>query len=267
LQSEPLDMVPLSVLFLAACALSGLAMEGGYLLGRWRHARVAEEKESPVGAMVGSILGLLAFLLAFTFSLAANRFDERRRIVLDEANAIGTTYLRSRMLPAPHGADTAKLLKEYVDVRLTDLTKGDVAETVAQIIKRSEEIHEQLWSHAVAAADKKPTPITGLFVQSLNEMIDLHAKRVMIAGRNRIPFSIWMILGALAVLGMAGIGYQSGLSATRRSPAMVVMVVAFAGVLFLIADLDRGHEGLLKVSQQSMIDLQKSMNTATVGMH
>lgn len=258
---EPLDYLPLWVLFLAACALTGLALEIGYRVGAWRHARVAEEKESPVGAMVGSILGLLAFLLAFTFSMAASRFDERRRMVLEEANAIGTTYLRTRLLPEPHRTEAAKLLKEYVDVRLPDFRQSDVAATVAQVIKRSDELHEQLWSHAVAAAEKKPTPITATFVNALNEMIDLHAKRVLVATRNRIPSIIWIMLIALAILGMASMGYQSGLAAARRSPAMVGMILAFAGVLFLIADLDRGHEGLLTVGQQSMIDLQKSMAT------
>src|SRR4029077_11198000 len=111
------------------------------------------------------------------------------------------------------------------------------------------QLHEKLWVEAIAAADIRPTPITQGFITSLNEMIDLHAKRVMISTRNRIPFSIWAVLFSLAMLGMSAMGYQSGLSATRRSPAMLAMVLAFAGVLFLIADLDRGHEGLLTVSQ------------------
>jgi hypothetical protein len=245
----------------AAAGLTWLALECGYRLGGWRHARVAEEKEAPVGAMVAAILGLLAFMLAFTFSMAATRFDQRRQIVLEEANTIGTAYLRTRLLPEPHRSEAAKLLRQYVDLRLPDLSKGDVSETIAGVIKRSEELHEQLWSQAVAAAEKKPTPITSLFINALNEMIDLHAQRVLIATRNRIPFSIWVLLFGLALLGMAAMGYQSGLSGTRRSPAMVGIVLAFAGVLFLIADLDRGHEGLLTVSQQAMIDVQKSMKT------
>src|SRR5262249_15770466 len=81
LESEPLDFVPLWILFLAGCLFAWLALEGGYRLGKWRHARAAEEKETPVGAMVASILGLLAFLLAFTFGLAATRYDARRQTV------------------------------------------------------------------------------------------------------------------------------------------------------------------------------------------
>jgi hypothetical protein len=210
--------------------------------------------------MVGSILGLLAFLLAFTFGLAATRFDARRQTVLEEANAIGTTYLRARLLPEPQRTEVAKLLREYVDVRLPDLRQSNTSQVIAQAITRSEELQEQLWSHAIAVAEKNPTVMTGLFVQSLNEMIDLHAKRVLVGARSRIPISIWAGLFGLALLGMAAMGYQMGLSATRRSPAMLGMVLGFAGVLFLIADLDRAHEGFLTVSQQALIDLQRSMH-------
>ena len=195
-----------------------------------------------MGAMVGSVLGLLAFMLAFTFSMAASRFDARRQVVLEEANAIGTAYLRARLLPEPQRAEVAKLLREYVDVRVRGVQEGKVAEAVA----RSEEMHEQLWSRATAAAEKNPGSImTGLFIQSLNEVIDLHAKQVLIGVRSRIPISIWGGLFALAIGGMVSMGYQAGLSATRRSPAMLLLVLAFAGVLFLIGDLDRPYEGLL----------------------
>ena len=115
---EPLDFVPLWAVFLATGALLWLAMEGGYRIGRWRHARIVDEKEQPVGAMVASILGLVALVLGFTFSLAASRFDARRMAVLEEANAIGTTYLRARLLPEPQRSEVARLLREYVEVRI-----------------------------------------------------------------------------------------------------------------------------------------------------
>jgi hypothetical protein len=206
--------------------------------------------------MVGAVLGLLAFMLAFTFGLAASRFDARRQVVLEEANAIGTTYLRTRLLPEPERSETAKLLREYVDVRVGGAQINNLAEAVS----RSEELHEQLWSRATAAAAKNPGSImTGLFIQSLNEVIDLHAKRMLVALRNRIPLAIWLTLFGLGLLGMVSTGYQAGLSATRRSPEMAVLVLAFAGVLFLIVDLDRAHEGLMRVSQQAMLDLQRTM--------
>jgi len=211
-------------LFLAATAFALVALEGGYRLGKWRHAHSVEEKDAPVGAMVGSVLGLLALMLAFAFSLAATRFDARRQVVLDEANVIGTTYLRTRLLPEPQRSEIAKLLREYVDVRLRAVEERKIAEGIA----RSEELHEELWSRATAAAEKNPGSImTGLFIQSLNEVIDLHAKRVLVGLRSRIPFSIWVTLFALALFGMASMGYQAGLSATRRSPAELLLAVNF----------------------------------------
>ncbi len=253
---EPLDVVPLWLLFVVVCLFTGLALEGGYRFGRWRHARTEEEKVAPVGAMVGSILALFAFMLAFTFGMGATRFEARRQAVLEEANAIGTTYLRTRLLGEPQRGESAKLLREYVDIRVRGIQEG----TVEQSIARSEELHERLWREAVTAAERNPSPITGLYLQSLNQMIDLHAKRVQIGMRSRIPISIWVGLFTLALLGMASMGYQAGLSPTRRSPAMFGLVLAFASVLFLIADLDRPREGFLLVSQEAMTDLQGAMN-------
>jgi hypothetical protein len=256
--SEPLDVIPLWGLFLCASALFFGAMEGGYRLGKWRHVLVAEEKESPVSAMVASILGLLAFLLAFTFGLGATRFEERRHTVLEEANAIGTTYLRTQFLPEPERTEIARLLREYVDVRV----QGVQDHRPEEVLVDSEKIQQQIWAAAVKVAEKNRDPITALFIQSLNETIDVHAKRVLVGLRSRIPLSIWAGLYALAILGMISMGYQAGLAATRRSPAMLGLVLGFAIVMLLIADLDRGFEGYLTVGQQPMIELQKSMQTS-----
>ena len=255
MRPEPLDAIPLAVLFAVVFILAMLALEGGYRLGRWRHARTADEKEAPVGAMVGTLLGLLAFLLAFVFGMAASRFESRRQTALDEANAVGTAYLRTRLLPEPQRGASARLLRVYVDVRVRGIREGRLVE----LVTRSEELHGLLWAEAVTAAERQPGPITGLYVQALNEMIDLHATRVQVGLRSRIPGVIWAGLISLALLGMSSVGYQSGLAATRRSPAMLALIVAFAGVLFLIADLDRPGEGLLVVSQEAMHDLQRAM--------
>src|SRR5262245_11363418 len=260
MQTEPLDALPLWALFLIASALLCLGMEIGYRLGKWRHARRPDERELPVGAMVASILGLVALVLGFTFSLAASRFEARRMAVLEEANAIGTAYLRARLLPNPQRAETAKLLREDGDVRIQGVRDGDPQEEIA----RSEALHERLWEQAAAAAEQNPASvITGVYIQSLNNVIDLHAKRVLVGIRSRIPLVIWAGLFALSLLGLTAVGYQAGLAATRRSPAMAALVLAFSIVLLLIADLDRGQEGLLRISQQSMIDLQKSMQPAS----
>jgi hypothetical protein len=252
----PLDALPLWGLFMAILLLVLLAVEGGYRLGKCRRSRSEQEKEAPVGAMVGATLGLLAFMLAFTFGLAAARFDTRRQVLLDEANAIGTTYLRAGMLPDRREAIRA-LLRDYVETRLEAVRSGKIAEG----IRRSEHLQDQLWAEAVAVGENNPTSIVvGLFVQSLNEVIDLHAKRVTAGLRNRIPGAIWVALFAVAVLSLAAMGYHAGLVGAGRSLAVLAVAFTFSTIIGLIADLDRPQEGVLKVSQQALIDLRQSMN-------
>lgn len=256
MNTGPLDFIPLWFFLPLTLGISLLALEAGYRLGAWRHARVAEEKDAPVAAMAAAVLGLLAFMLAFTFSMAASRFDDRRQAVLDEANSIGTTYLRARLLPEPQRSETAELLRLYTKLRSQAFQPDNIDELRGQ----SETLHEQIWSQAVAAAEKDGGSImTGLFVESLNETIDLHSKRVFVGLYSRITISIWLVLFALILLGMISFGYQSGIAATRRSLGIPIFALAFAAVLYLIFDLDRAHEGLMRVSQQAMVDLRNSM--------
>lgn len=182
---DPLDRVPLWLLFVVMSATSWAALEGGYRLGRRMHAHAAGEKATPVSAMFGTTLGLLALVLACTFWMAANRIDAHRQTVLEEANAIGTTYLRTRLLPEPQRSERARLLREYVGVRERGIKEGNVAEAVA----RSEELHELMWVEAVKAVESKPGSITSHYIQSLNEAIDLHANRFQVELRSRIPVS------------------------------------------------------------------------------
>ncbi|HMG33764.1 MAG TPA: hypothetical protein VKM94_07495 [Blastocatellia bacterium] len=250
-----LDSLPLWSLLPLTILIAWVSGEIGRRIARYRRESSEREVEGPVGAMVGAMLGLLAFMLAFTFGLAASRFEDRRQAVLLEANAIGTTYLRAEMLPQPASGETRDLLRQYVDIRLEAANAGNLSEAVAG----SEELHNRLWSQAVAAAQKNPSPITALFVQSLNEVIDLHAKRIMVAIRSRVPGAIWLTLYLLAGISMAAMGYHERLTSSRRTPALAALVVGFSLVLFLIMDLDRPTEGMLRVSQQSMIDLRNSM--------
>jgi hypothetical protein len=251
-----IDVIPLWVIFAGTLVGILVFVEVGYQLGRWRARRTEHEKEGTVGGMVAAELGLLAFLLAITFSLAASRFDDRRSVLLDEANAIGTCYLRAAMLPPDHRAAVRKCLREYVDVRLTGVRERRIDQT----IRRSEELHSVLWTEATAAAEKDPHSIqTGLFVQSLNDVIDLHAKRLQAGLRSRLPSTIWIVLLAVAALSFAAMGYQQGLAGSRRSPAILAVALGFAIVIWLVVDLERPHQGLLLVSQQPLLDLQKSM--------
>ena len=252
----PLDLIPLWCFFPLLFVSGILSIEVAYCFGKWRRIRSVDEKDSSIAAIVGATLGLLAFMLAFTFSLAATRFEARRQAVFDEANSIGTTYLRARLLPEPQRSEVAQTLRRYTEMRVQYIAERRIDELITQ----SEQLHEQLWSQGVMVAEKAPDSVmTGLFLQSLNETIDLHSKRVFVGLQSRIPFTIWLALFSLALLGMFSVGYQAGFSESRRSPVTTMLVLAFTGVLFLIVDLDRAQEGLLQVSQRSMTDLQRTM--------
>ena len=252
----PFDNLPPWGLWVATVVIILLAIEGGQRLGKYRRQHQEQELEAPVGAMVGATLGLLAFMLAFTFGLAASRFDIRRGYTVDDANAIGTTYLRAGLLSEPYRTEVRNLLREYVDVRLELVRPGKAEEAM----HRSGELQARLWSQAVAVGEKNSGSIVaGLFIGSLNEMIDIHAKRVNLGLRTRVPGSIWVALYFIAILSMGAVGYQAGLTGSRRSPAILTLILAFSTVMMLIADLDNPLEGWLKVSQQAMIDVRNSL--------
>jgi hypothetical protein len=251
---EPLDVVPLPLLLIGVFALVLLSVEGGYRLGR-KARRSEEETDSPLGEMIGATLGLLAFLLAFTFSMAATRYDVRRQLLLDEANAIGTTWLRAGFLP-DDGDQVRTLLRQYTDARLAASRPGKLQDS----IRRSEELQARLWEHAAQLAKRNENPVmAALFIESLNDLIDLHAKRLTASVRNRIPLAIWAAVYSVTVLSFAALGYHAGLVRSRRSLAVVPVAFTFAVVIGLIADLDRPQEGSLTVSQEPMLDVRRSM--------
>jgi len=253
------EALPLWALYIITAAIVLLSAEAGWRLGNYRRQRPHHEKDAPVGAVVGATLGLLAFLLAFTFGMAASRYDTRKQLVLQEANSIGTTYLRAEMLPEPQRSEIRNLLREYAAQRVGGVTTLMTPEAMA----RSGALHDRLWAQAVAVGAQSPNSIiVGLFVQSLNETIDLDETRVT-AGRNQIPDTIWLALYVVTILTMMAMGYQFGLTGEHSWPVTIMLVLVFTAVLLLIADLDRPQAGWLKVSQQAMIDLIDKIGAPT----
>jgi hypothetical protein len=253
-----LEQIPLWGICAATIVIALLSFEAGFQVGRHRSHSPEHESETPISAMVAAMLGLLAFMLAFTFGMAESRFDARRQAILDEANAIGTTYLRAELIPEPHRTNVRKLLHEYLDVRV----KGIQTLNIEQTIVRSEELQSQLWSEAVAVGSKNPNSIVGgLFTQSLNEMIDLHTKRVFAGLQSQIPGIIWVILYCIAIFTITAIGYYFGLNGKRSVFILSLLVLIFSSVMMLIADLDRPQHGFIKTSQKSLVDLLNKMGT------
>jgi hypothetical protein len=248
-----IDSLPILIVFLLTVALIVLSVEVGYRIGMARARRSEREREAPIDSMVGSTLGLLAFMLAFTFGMATSRYDARKQFVVDEANAIRTVDLRAQLLPESHRTAIRALLREYVDVRLEGVLHRD---KLALAIKRSEELHGILWSRLASIGAEVAPPDRNALATALVELINLHTKRLNAVTQNRIHRTIWLALYALAILAMGMLGYRAGVSGRRSAIAIVVVAFAFSAVLALIIDLDRPQQGLVEVSQQTMVDLQ-----------
>lgn len=255
LDTQPLDYLPIWGVYLLTVVVLYLSIEAGYRFGIFNQKRWPDHAESGVESMVGASMAFLGFMLALITSAAMNIFNERRALVVDESNAIGTTYLRAEYLDEPYSMEARDLLREYVDMRLAalDPDKRDAS------IARAEEIHQELWRQVVTLAKANPTPTTALYISSLNEVIDIHSKRVNIHLGVRIPPAILLGLYLVAMLNMFLIGMHAGYSNKRNILALVTMVLILSLVFTLITDLERSSQGLLQVSQQPLIAFQQQL--------
>lgn len=249
-----LEAAPLGVFFLFIVVISLFVFEIGFELGK-----VVFHKslgKVPMESMVTAIMGLLAFVLAFTFGFAANRFENRRTILQEEANAITTTYLRSKYLPEPYNKTIPPLLEEYVNIRLDVIKTNELAKA----IEKSESIQISLWNQAVSLVKEgHSNDVIALFVDSLNQVIDLHAKRVMLATGIKVPDILWVILLLLTLISMGSMGYIAGFRDTRNLGISLLVVISFSSIIYLIADLEHSQEGFIKVSQKPLMDALKLM--------
>jgi hypothetical protein len=254
--TNPLEEVPVLVIFAVFAAVSFVAYEIGFQVGHWWQARTPGVQEGPTGVLVGSLLALLAFLLAITMGMASDRFDTRRGLVLEEANAMQTTYLRAGYLPEPVSSEIRNLLREYVPLRVAPSDRA----TLLANIQRSDELLQQMWS--VAEAEGKVTQqgdLMAAFIESLNETIGVNESRIASGIYARVPASILWLLVLGSVLTLAMVGYSAGLTKRRDLLSAIVLILALGAVLALVIDLDQPREGFVQVSQQPIIDLQEQI--------
>jgi hypothetical protein len=233
--------------------------EIGYRVGR----RLAEAEDhgrrSHGQTWETEVLGLLGLLLAFSFGMAVARFDTRRQLIVDEANAIGTTHLRTRFLHEPAGQQLRDLLRSYVGVRLEYYDAAADRGRLKAAAQRSAELQTQIWARVVAGASADPHATTlPLLVQSTNEMIDLEAKR-RAALFNHVPWTVFLMIVLVAGSGIALIGYTRGLIGRRLLFGSVAMPLLVSAVVTLIFDIDHPRVGLVHLGQQSMLQLRDSL--------
>lgn len=246
-----------SVLVITSTLLLGLA-EFGYRLGMIARNRNAKAAEGHSGAVQGAVLGLLGLLLGFSFAMAVGRYEARRTLVVEEADAIGTTWLRADFLPSPHREEIKDLLVVYTKQRIERFEDtGDPAKLPA-IRREIGEIHQALWAKGVVAANVSPTPLTASFITSLNDTFDMDSERLA-AMRNHVPGAVWLLLLAVSGCGAWASGFGSGTGGFRSAFSQFIFPILVGIVITLIVDIDRPRRGLIGVSQLSLHELLQSM--------
>lgn len=248
------------VLFIVGALLLALA-EIGHRRGLRLHRANDEPRKGQVGGVQNAILGLLALLLGFTFSMAVNRYEMRRNLVLQEANSIGTTYLRASFLPEAHKAAVEEALRHYVDVRLAFHEAGADPVKLAAAEAGAAKLQRELWGHTVAAGKEAPSPLIPTFINSLNETIDLDAMRWN-AMRWHVPGAVWVLVLVVASVGCYATGFNAGTTGVRTAFSNFILPLLIAIVITLISDLDRSRHGVIGISQQSLIDLKAGFSGA-----
>jgi hypothetical protein len=238
------------IFFLLCVALQEL----GFRLG----AKVS--RRGPTGdaqgqALEAGILTLFGLLLAFTFSMAANRYDLRKQIVLDESNAIGTAFLRASALPEGTAANLQRLLRSYLAARLDLYRGGDVSASDAG--ERAARLQKELWRLASEQARRAPTPVAALMLSALNDAIDLREKQSA-AFENHIPETLLLFLFLISLTAMGAVGYLNGLGSRRHFVLSALFAMVVSLTLFLVLDLDRPRRGLIRLSHESLLRLQSS---------
>ncbi len=252
-----LDKFPIWAVYVGLVIVVLVAVEIGFRIGIWLQDRDPEPTEARMtGTVVGGMLGLLAFLMAFSIGIAIGQQGERRAMVVDEANAVGTAWLRAGFLDEPDETALRDLLREYVEVRL------EAAEDTTQLpaaIVRSEEIHGELWAIMEENVSQgNDSDIMGLLIESINNVIDVHSLRLA-AVNLRLPRILGIVLLIATILSFLLVGVASSADRKRDTAAMVLFALVFVAVLIIIVDLDRPQGGLLTVNQSSMADLLRQI--------
>ena len=236
-------------------------MEVGRRIGSRHLARDPEGARVGVGAIEGAVFGLMGLLLAFTFSSAASRFDDRRRLVAQEANAIGTAWLRLDVLPASDQTALRELFRRYLDSRLETHRRFENMAAVKAGLARSQTLQGEIWKRAVAAARASDSqPAAALVLSALNEMIDITTTRTM-ATKIHPPIVIFGMLGAVALASALLAGYGMAGSKTRSRIHTVGFAAVLAVAVYVIVDLEYPRLGLIRVdaADQVLVELRRGM--------
>lgn len=213
-------------------------------------------RKDQMGTIRDGLFLLVSVLLGFTLALASPRYAERRALLIKEAVSIGTTYLRADTLPQTYREHSQRLLREYADARLDLGNAGLDSARLGETTDRSKRIQEELWRDAAAISQIDRTPVTAVYIESLNETIDLHEERIA-ALENRVPPSVWFLIISVSVIAV----FTRGLTLSSRFWVTLVLIpFTIAIVVALIADLDTPSSGLIRLDQRAMERLKVDLS-------
>ncbi len=256
---EYLNAVSLPVLWLGLVLTIVVAAELGLRVGRRVRTQAADKD---AGSMATAALGLLALLIAFTYSMALARYDARRSVVLEEANAIGSTANFALMLPQADQPPILDLLRQYTRVRL-DLGVPFNNAKLHDDVARSDALLSTLWQGAVAMTAAQPQSLLAYrYVASLNQTNNVAEKRIT-ALRNHVPVEILMMLAGTALIAMGFTGYAAGVAGLTRRASMAIMSALIAFLIVVTQDLARPDRGAIEVSTQALEDALAAIPSPT----
>lgn len=252
----------LIALLLVTGLLAGmlLLLETGRRIGLRQMAKDSKGAHQGLGAVEGAVFGLMGLLIAFTFSGAASRFDARRQLVVEEANDIGTAYLRLDMLPTAAQPALRESFRRYLDARLAVYRKLPDLQAAEAELARATELQGEIWTQAVAACREAAQPASMLVLPALNQMIDITTTRTM-ATQMHPPMIIFVMLAALALASAVLAGYGMAASQTRSWVHILEFAAIMAVTVYIIVDLEHPRLGLIRVDafDQVLVDLRNSM--------
>jgi hypothetical protein len=235
-------------------------LELGRRLGRRRRRGDEEGARAGLGAVEGAVFALMGLLIAFTFSGAASRFDDRRELIIQEANAIATAWLRLDLLPVTAQPELRELFRSYLDRRLSAYDKLPDLDAAQVELDKADALQAEIWGRVVAACHAAPGPLAAQVVPALNAMFDLAATRTA-GARIHPPMIIFIMLGGLSLMSALLAGYAMAGGRVRSWIHMVGFALIMAATVYVILDIEFPRMGLIRVdsADRVLIELRRSM--------
>jgi hypothetical protein len=215
-----------------------------------------DDSQDDFDILLGATLTLLALIIGFTFSMAVSRYDQRKNLEEQEANAIGTEYVRAQLLPAVDAAEVRSLLKGYLDQRILFYNSPN-GEPLRQINSQTARLQTEMWSAVKTPALAQPTPMAALVIAGMNDVLNSQGYS-QAAWWNRIPVAAWTLLITISIFCNILIGYRAH---GRSLFLFLILPVALSISLFLIADIDSPRHGVIRVRPQNLESLAESLNS------